>query len=166
MNSMIFQFFTKFHQILVKLEDFCKIWWISWIFGDFGEIPHFSWIRGPKSSKYCNDYVCFPPMAPRNRLFSEILVFKLKSWYFTKNNIFSWKSINFTKFQETTIKKTSSRKERNTYINVVNSYAFWGGNPEYIVNSVIFHILQNFTKISWKFIIFVKFSRFHRFWWF
>ena len=71
-----------------------------WNFGDFGEIQHLSWIRGPKTSKYCKYYVCFPHVAPRARPFSENIGFQAKKLELSQKLHILRKLLISTKFQE------------------------------------------------------------------
>ena len=66
----------------------------------FGENQHLSWIRGPKTSKYCKYYVCFPHVAPGARPFTENIGFQVEKLEFSQNCIFLWKILISTKFQE------------------------------------------------------------------
>ena len=66
----------------------------------FGENQHLSWIRGPKTSKYCKYYVCFPHVAPGARPFTENIVFQVKKLEFLAKTAYLGKFLISTKFQE------------------------------------------------------------------
>ena len=78
----------------MKICEFCGIFVI------FGEIQHLSWIRGPKTFKYCKYYVCFPHVAPRARPFSENIGFLAKKLEFSQKLHILWKLLISTKFPE------------------------------------------------------------------